>query len=145
LLDTAFRVAAPHLKMFATARRVPVLIFGAAGATPPGYPAGVEARHAPTGADGRLDLAAVLRALAGDGVTRVLVEGGPTIASALLAADLVDEAVVAQGTEPVGTNGRKPFGERGLEALDDAGGWRLAERRRLGTDTLTIHRRAGRL
>ncbi|MFZ1102112.1 MAG: bifunctional diaminohydroxyphosphoribosylaminopyrimidine deaminase/5-amino-6-(5-phosphoribosylamino)uracil reductase RibD, partial [Hyphomicrobiaceae bacterium] len=51
VLDTAFRVAAPHLKMFATARRVPILIFGAAGATPPGYPAGVEARHAPTGAD----------------------------------------------------------------------------------------------
>jgi diaminohydroxyphosphoribosylaminopyrimidine deaminase/5-amino-6-(5-phosphoribosylamino)uracil reductase len=145
VLDTAFRIAAPHLKMFASARRVPILIFGADGVTPPGYPTGVEAQHVPIGADGRLDLAAVLRALALDGVTRVLVEGGPTIASALLAADLGDEVVIAQGTEPIGSGGRKPFGALGLEVLDDAGRWQLAERRKLGADTLTVHRRVGRL
>jgi diaminohydroxyphosphoribosylaminopyrimidine deaminase/5-amino-6-(5-phosphoribosylamino)uracil reductase len=145
VLDSTFRVAVPSLKMFASARRVPVVILGAEGATPPAYPAGVEARHVPTGADGRLDLAAVLRALSEDGVTRVLVEGGPTIASALLAADLVDEVVIARGTEPVGAGGRRPFGAHGLEVLDDTARWQLAERRRLGADTLTIHRRAGRL
>ena len=145
VLDSTFRVAVPSLKMFATARRVPVVILGAEGATPPAYPAGVDARHVPTGADGRLDLAAVLRALSEDGVTRVLVEGGPTIASALLAADLVDEVVIARGTEPVGAGGRRPFGAHGLEVLDDTARWQLAERRRLGADTLTIHRRAGRL
>ena len=48
-------------------------------------------------------------------------------------------------TEPVGTNGRKPFGGRGLEVLGDTGRWRLAERRRLGADMLAIHRRADRL
>ena len=144
VLDPQFR-AAPHLKMFATARRVPILIFGAAGAPPPRYPAGVEARHVATGTDGRLDLAAVLGSLARDGVTRVLVEGGPTIASAMLAADLVDEVVIAQGTDPVESGGRKPFGERGLEVLDDTARWQLAERRVLGADTLTVRRRAGRL
>ena len=87
----------------------------------------------------------MLRSLARDGVTRVLVEGGPTISSALLAADLVDEVVIARGTEPLGADGRKPFGERGLEALDDAGRWQLFERRLLGPDTLTVHRRVGRL
>jgi diaminohydroxyphosphoribosylaminopyrimidine deaminase/5-amino-6-(5-phosphoribosylamino)uracil reductase len=78
-------------------------------------------------------------------VTRVLVEGGPTIASSLLAADLADEVVIARGTEPLGAEGRRPFGDRGLEVLDDASRWKLAERRMLGADTLTVHRRAGRL
>ena len=116
VLDPGFRIVAPQLKMFATARRVPILVFGAAGgdaarlprpASRPGtYP------PAPTGASISPRCCA---SLAQDGVTRVLVEGGPTIASALLAADLVDEVVIARGTEPSGAAGRKPFGERGLE------------------------------
>ena len=146
VLDTGFRIGAGrHLKMFETARRVPVLIFGADGAVPPAYPAGVEALHAPVGPDGHVSLGGVLAALAKDGVTRVLVEGGPTISAALLAADLVDEAVIAQGSQPVGGRGRKPFGGHGLELLDDAARWQVAERRGLGGDTLTFHRRAGRL
>jgi diaminohydroxyphosphoribosylaminopyrimidine deaminase/5-amino-6-(5-phosphoribosylamino)uracil reductase len=145
VLDTNFSIAAPYLKMFASARRVPILIFGAEGATPPAYPAGVEARHVPIGSDGRLDLGAVLRGLAEGGVTRVLVEGGPTIASALMGADLVDEVVIAQGSEPVGDRGRRPFGEHGLEVLDNPARWQLVDRRGLGADKLTIHRRAGRL
>jgi diaminohydroxyphosphoribosylaminopyrimidine deaminase/5-amino-6-(5-phosphoribosylamino)uracil reductase len=144
ILDPAFRIS-PQFKMFATARRVPILVFGAAGGAPPGYPTGVETRLVPAGADGRLDLGAVLRSLAQDGVTRVLVEGGPTISAALLAADLVDEVVIARGTEPLGSSGRKPFGDRGLDVLDDAGRWQLVETRRLGPDALTVHRRAGRL
>jgi diaminohydroxyphosphoribosylaminopyrimidine deaminase/5-amino-6-(5-phosphoribosylamino)uracil reductase len=145
ILDPAFRVS-PQLKMFRTARRVPILIFGdARSPPPPGYPSGVETRQVPAGADGRLDLDAVLRSLARDGVTRVLVEGGPTIAGALLAADLADEVVIARGTEPLGAGGRRPFGEHGLDLLDNAGRWLLADRRMLGPDTLTIHRRVGRL
>lgn len=144
LLDSGFRIA-PQRKMFATARRVPIVIFGATGSTPQVYPAGVETRQVPAAPDGRLDLDAVLRSLGRDGVTRVLVEGGPTISAALLAADLVDEVVIARGTEALGGTGRKPFGIRGLEVLDDPGRWQLVERRMLGPDTLTIHRRAGRL
>jgi len=144
VLDPTFRVS-PQLKMFATARRVPIIIFGTTGSTPQVYPAGVESRLVPAGPDGRLQLEAVLQSLAHDGVTRVLVEGGPTISRALLDADLADEVVIAHGTGALGADGRKPFGDNGLEVLDDAGRWRLAERRMLGTDWLTIHRRAGRL
>jgi hypothetical protein len=53
--------------------------------------------------------------------------------------------VIARGTTPLGADGRLPFGSRGLEALDDPRRWQLAEARMLGLDTLTIHRRAGRL
>lgn len=144
VVDPAFRIA-PHLKMFATARRVPIIVFGAIGGVTPAYPTGVEARQVPAAAEGRLDLDAVLGSLARNGVTRVLVEGGPTISAALLAADLIDEVVIARGTEPLAPNGRKPFGAHGLEVLDDADRWQLAERRMLGPDSLTIHRRKGRL
>ena len=124
---------------------MPILVFGSDGAIPPAYPTGIETRQVPAGPEGHLELGAVLRSLAQDGVTRVLVEGGPTISSALLAADLVDEIVIAQGTERLDDGGRKPFGDRGLESLDDTGRWQVSERRMLGPDTLTIYRRAGRL
>ena len=44
------------------------------------------------GSRGRLNLTSVLKLIARRGITRLMVEGGPTLASALLAADLVDEA-----------------------------------------------------
>ena len=143
ILDPKFRIS-PAFKMFGTAHRVPIIIFGASDATPPRYPAGVEARQVACDADGRLPLEAVLQSLARDGVTRVLVEGGPTIASALLDADLADEVVIGRGKEPLGPTGRKPFGEHGLELLDDTGRWQLTTSRMIGTDTLTFHRRLGR-
>src|SRR5262249_47110763 len=40
----------------------------------------------------RLDLGAVMSMLGNRGITRLMVEGGPTVAAALIAADLVDEA-----------------------------------------------------
>jgi diaminohydroxyphosphoribosylaminopyrimidine deaminase/5-amino-6-(5-phosphoribosylamino)uracil reductase len=59
--------------------------------------------------EGRLDLREVLKLLAERGITRLMVEGGPTVASALLEADLVDEAVFFHS--PV------VIGEEGLPAL----------------------------
>src|SRR5512143_2794750 len=44
--------------------------------------------------DGRLDLHQVLKTLAEQGITRLMVEGGPTVAASFVAADLVDEAFV---------------------------------------------------
>jgi diaminohydroxyphosphoribosylaminopyrimidine deaminase/5-amino-6-(5-phosphoribosylamino)uracil reductase len=52
-----------------------------------------------------LDLAAVLRLLAERGITRLMVEGGPMIAAALLSADLVDEAALFRSDMIVGADG----------------------------------------
>ena len=143
VLDARFR-APPSAKIFKTAQRVPVTIFGGDG-VPPRYPAGVEARRVPADADGRLNLHAVLESLSGIGVTRVLVEGGPTIAEAFLAAELVDEVVIGRGTEALGSRGRKPLGSRGLEALADTARWQTANERMIGDDWLTVYRAVGRL
>src|SRR5262245_50161828 len=143
IVDARFRTPA-NARMLATAKRVPVTIFGATTSTPPPYPEAVEVRRMPVDADGRLSLAVVVESLAAEGVTRVLVEGGPTIAGAFLAADLVDEVVIGHGVEALGSKGRKPVGDRGLEVLADAERWQTVEERAIGADRLTVHRRIGR-
>lgn len=52
--------------------------------------------------NGRVDLAEALTLLGAEGVTRLFVEGGPTLAAALIRADLVDEAVLGQGPAALG-------------------------------------------
>jgi diaminohydroxyphosphoribosylaminopyrimidine deaminase/5-amino-6-(5-phosphoribosylamino)uracil reductase len=59
---------------------------------------------------GRLDPGGVLKLLAKRGITRLMVEGGPTVASALIDADLVDEAVFFYSP--------MVLGEAGLPALE---------------------------
>jgi diaminohydroxyphosphoribosylaminopyrimidine deaminase / 5-amino-6-(5-phosphoribosylamino)uracil reductase len=144
VFDAKFR-SPPTSRMFQTAEQVPVTIFGDTRSPSPKYPAGVEVRRLPAGADGRLSLRVALESLAAEGITRVLVEGGPTIASAFLAADLVDEVVIGHGTEVLGANGRKPAGDRGLEFLAEGDVWQIVDDRRIGADRLTVHRRVGRL
>jgi len=53
----------------------------------------------------RVELAAALKLIAGRGITRLMVEGGPILAAALLAADLIDEAVLFQSPKVVGADG----------------------------------------
>jgi len=143
VLDAKYR-ARPSAKLFKTAESVPVTVFGSEGA-PPRYPAGVDVRRVAVDGEGRLNLKAVLAALSADGVTRVLVEGGPTIAEAFLAAGLVDEVVIGRGTETLGERGRKPLGAHGLEALGDTARWQVANERMIGDDRLTVYRAVGRL
>ena len=52
-----------------------------------------------------LDLPAVLHALAEQGITRLLVEGGARVASSFVAAGLVDEVWLLRGPDPIGADG----------------------------------------
>jgi len=79
---------------------------------------GVQVLHAPAQA-GRLDLAAVLRLLAERGITRLMVEGGPTIAASFVAADLVDEAALFHSSRTIGPDGIDALEGLALEALTD--------------------------
>ena len=69
--------------------------------------------------DGRLDLQEILQSLAGRGITRLMVEGGPRVAASFVAADLVDEAVILQGPAPIGAGGIDALESLSLTALDD--------------------------
>jgi diaminohydroxyphosphoribosylaminopyrimidine deaminase/5-amino-6-(5-phosphoribosylamino)uracil reductase len=78
-------------------------------------------------------------AIAGLGARYLLVEGGARVAEAFLAAGLVDRLLLYRA--PV------EFGQ-GIVAFRDPGpagvpaGWDLADRRRLGSDTLEAYTRA---
>lgn len=67
--------------------------------------------------DGRLDLQAVLKTLAEQGITRLMVEGGPTVATSFVEADLVDEAVLLRGEKTIGAGGIDPLEGMPLEGL----------------------------
>lgn len=72
------------------------------------------------GAGGQLDPRAMLAALAAEGITRVLCEGGGALAASLLAADLVDEAVSFTAGLALGAEGRPGIGALHLLALAEA-------------------------
>src|SRR5512143_471812 len=83
---------------------------------------------------GRLDLKQVLQILAEQGITRLLVEGGPTVASSFAAADLVDEALLLRGDKSIGETGIDPLEGMPLEAL--TGPLTLRGSEKLGADTI---------
>jgi len=88
----------------------------------------------PPGEDGFLDLPAVFRRLAREGLTTVLVEGGGRLAAALLRADLVDEVHWMLAPKLIGGDGRRALGPLGLEHLADALTLEAVDVRRRGGD-----------
>jgi diaminohydroxyphosphoribosylaminopyrimidine deaminase/5-amino-6-(5-phosphoribosylamino)uracil reductase len=92
---------------------------------------------APLTADGRIDLGTALVALAERGLTTLLVEGGPRVASGLLDAGLVDEIFLVRAPDPIGGDGVPAFIGRSVEdVLADPAFAALGERR-LGADLIT--------
>ena len=65
----------------------------------------------------RLDLKQVLKVLAEQGVTRLMVEGGPILAASFVESDLVDEAVLLHCAKSVGAGGIDPLEGMPLAAL----------------------------
>jgi diaminohydroxyphosphoribosylaminopyrimidine deaminase/5-amino-6-(5-phosphoribosylamino)uracil reductase len=104
ILDAKLRIPLAT-SIVGTARETPTWVFTTPNASPVAEDIlkakGVEVFRV-DGKDGRLDLAAVLTALAGRGITRLMVEGGPTIAAVFIKADLVDEAALFRSPNPLG-------------------------------------------
>ncbi len=90
--------------------------------------------------NGKLDLAAVLKVLAEQGITRLMVEGGPTVAASFVAADLVDEAVLLRGDKTIGNSGIYPLEGMPLGALTEH--LQVTGSRNLGADKLEAYARA---
>ncbi|MFS8038458.1 bifunctional diaminohydroxyphosphoribosylaminopyrimidine deaminase/5-amino-6-(5-phosphoribosylamino)uracil reductase RibD [Xanthobacter sp. AM11] len=97
---------------------------------------GVEVLRAPRGADGRLNLPAVLKLLGLLGVTRLMVEGGPHTAAALLEAGLVDEVAVFRSPVVLGPDAYDALAGRPLDRLTAPVGFAEVERAGLGADHL---------
>jgi diaminohydroxyphosphoribosylaminopyrimidine deaminase/5-amino-6-(5-phosphoribosylamino)uracil reductase len=100
---------------------------------------GVEVLRAPAQA-GRLALPAVLGLLAERGISRLMVEGGPTVAASFVAADLVDEAVLFLSAKVLGPDGIDALEGLPLEAL--TGKMTPLGREPVGDDSVELFARA---
>lgn len=87
------------------------------------------------------DLGAVLSQLAEREVRHLLVEGGPTLATALLAADAVDELHAYVAPVLLGA-GATAVGDLGVTTIGDAARFTTHDVTRLGDDVLLVARRA---
>jgi diaminohydroxyphosphoribosylaminopyrimidine deaminase/5-amino-6-(5-phosphoribosylamino)uracil reductase len=90
--------------------------------------------------NGKLDLEEVLKVLAGEGITRLMVEGGPTLAGSMAAAGLIDEVALLHGGKSIGDDGIAPIEGMPLDGL--TGQLRAQDREQLGPDTLEHFARA---
>src|ERR1700733_6421296 len=88
-----------------------------------------------------LDLPAVLQALAGKGITRLLVEGGARVASSFVASGLVDEVWLLRGPEAIGAEGIAALEALPLTAITQSPAFRVRASESLQKDTLTIYER----
>jgi diaminohydroxyphosphoribosylaminopyrimidine deaminase/5-amino-6-(5-phosphoribosylamino)uracil reductase len=88
---------------------------------------------------GRLDLDEVLKVLAEQGITRLMVEGGPQVAGAVATANLVDELALLRGEKNIGETGIEPLENMPIDGL--TGQLHSRGREQLGTDMLEMFER----
>ncbi len=86
------------------------------------------------GEEGRVDLSALLRELAGRGVNEVMVEAGPRLNGALLAQGLVDEIVLYLAPHLMGDTARGLFHLPGLQRLAERIELEMVDVRAVGQD-----------
>lgn len=101
---------------------------------PAEVPAGVEGLRTGRGAKGKLDLPAVLKALAARDVNEVLVEAGPRLAGALLQQGMVDELLLYLAPVLLGDAARPLAFLPGLDRLSDRLQFRVEDVQPIGAD-----------
>jgi diaminohydroxyphosphoribosylaminopyrimidine deaminase / 5-amino-6-(5-phosphoribosylamino)uracil reductase len=137
VLDSRLRLP-PSARMLGTLSLAPVWVLWSDGSAQRAGPLGdhgaslLECAGDPTG---RLEIRAALRVLAGEGITRLLVEGGAAVAASLVKAGVVDEVVVFEGPIDIGPGG-VPAGS-GLAAVLSGGAYRRVDRTALGEDVMS--------
>ena len=101
---------------------------------------GVEVGRVRRDEAGHADIGAALALLAARGATRILCEGGLTVADALIARGLADEVIVLTSARPLGNKGRG-LSAASLAALSDPSRYAEVETRMLGEDRLVRRER----
>ena len=144
VLDSTLRLT-PSTHLVRGARDIPTLVV--TGRHTPAHARrmltsfGVELLPVATDASGRIDLRAAMIALAERGLTRICSEGGPALADALAAHDLVDACTLITGPVELGGAGGLPaIGQNLARRLSD-GTLREVEAQHLGQDEAITYER----
>src|SRR5579875_3195636 len=99
-----------HARLVTSAREYPTLVIAGEGASTEAgarlLEANVEIERVAWDSAGHADLAAALAVLGARGITRVLCEGGPSLAAALVARNLADEILLLRSDKPLGAAGK---------------------------------------
>jgi diaminohydroxyphosphoribosylaminopyrimidine deaminase/5-amino-6-(5-phosphoribosylamino)uracil reductase len=144
VLDTHLRLPEGS-RLAATAMDVPTLVI--AGATAADQAArrlqelGVMIERVPLDAEGHVDLERALRALAARGITRVFSEGGPMVATRLIALGLADEIALITADKPLGRPGVVALNPEARSTLLDRSRYRAVETLDYGPDTMRLWQR----
>jgi diaminohydroxyphosphoribosylaminopyrimidine deaminase/5-amino-6-(5-phosphoribosylamino)uracil reductase len=143
VLDAQLRLPL-SCQLIATATETPTWVFGATSASKIAEDV-LRAKGCKVfrvaGRGGKFNLKSVLETLVRHGITRLMVEGGPTVAAAFLQADLVDDAVLFRSPKLIGADG--------IDALEGVPLTRITRSSRLparasetiGADTMETFRR----
>jgi diaminohydroxyphosphoribosylaminopyrimidine deaminase / 5-amino-6-(5-phosphoribosylamino)uracil reductase len=91
---------------------------------------------------GGVALEQTLQLLAGEGFSRVLVEGGSEVASSLVSADLLDEVVLFRAPVVVGPDGVRALAGTALSAIERNPRYRVVETAIVGDDQMRRYFRA---
>jgi diaminohydroxyphosphoribosylaminopyrimidine deaminase/5-amino-6-(5-phosphoribosylamino)uracil reductase len=144
VLDSALRLP-PDGKLARGAREYPLWVVAAPDAAAAREDAlrrcGAEVLRVGRPGD-RRDLAATLKLLAERGITRLMIEGGPIVAAAFLAADLVDEAVLLRAPMTIGADGIEALDGLPLTALTRSQRLRSRGVEEIGPDSIETFERA---
>ena len=130
-------------KMVTTAKEIPTWIL-TTDASDPNHRAdfkthGVAVHVVAADAEGHPGLKACLEVLGGKGITRLMVEGGGTVAAAFLRSGFVDRLMWAHGAKLLGGDGLAAVGQLGLGAVDGAPKFRRMETMTAGDDIIETY------
>lgn len=143
LLDSKLRLPPEHC-LVATARETPLWVIAAPDASPEKekalQAAGAEVLRSGKG-EGGLDLHKALALLGSKGITRLLVEPGPIVATSFLKAGLIDEALVIRSSVVLGAGAIDAIEGLPFNALTNSLKFRIAGQEKLGADQLTTYER----
>ena len=132
-------------RVVAEARRVPTwfitLRHGDAARREAFRSCGVELIEVPATPDHTVDMAAAFQELGRRGLTRVLVEGGATLAAVLLRAGLVDRLAWFHAPSLIGGDGIPAVAPLGITNLEDAPRFERLSLEPVGDDVLEILRK----
>jgi diaminohydroxyphosphoribosylaminopyrimidine deaminase / 5-amino-6-(5-phosphoribosylamino)uracil reductase len=103
--------------------------------------AGVEVIETSDGPNG-LNLHEALAILGGQGITRILVEGGARVAASLLAEDLLDEIVLFRAPVVVGADGVRALEGYALSAIERSPRYRQIDAAIVGDDQMRRYLRS---
>ena len=135
-----------HLRMPVTAKILQGGCLIATASTDPDKTRALEAAGAEvmvvSDADGRVDVAALLKMLAERGVNEVHVEGGPRLSGVFLKSGLIDEILVYMAPCLLGSDARGWFDDLNLTALDRKVELKFQDVRMIGANLRIVARPA---